>query len=366
MLPNEPYKRFAVITLYATVFLAVIYLIFNFLWGAILPFIIAYLFAECFKPVVKYSEKNKRFPKRFFVLFVVLIASGAVIMLIYALTKQIFTELGEFSSYAKETVNRIRTDENYAKETIEKISNFIPFVDLRERLWEMRTNLDEELWSIIISFGEKLSGNILSAIGSMATFVPNLVFSSIVTVISTYYFAIDRVKINCFFLSLFPKKIRPWLKRGKDILSQTAIKYLRAYGLLFLITFSELLTAFLIIDIKYSFLLALITALIDVLPVLGTGIILIPWSIVMILMGNYKIGIGLLITYAVITVVRQIIEPKIIGKFIGLSPICALASIYIGLKLMGIWGIIAFPIGAIILTRLIEYYQENPQTNTSK
>ncbi len=364
MLPKEPYKRFGFITLYIAVGVALVYLIFNYLWGAILPFVLAYLFAECFRPVVRYSERNQRFPKRFFVLFVVLLAAVSVAMLIYALSRQVVMELRDLSASAKEAITRIRVDEQYAEEMIEKINSMIPFVDLRERLWEMRGNLDEELWSIILSFGEKMSGSLISVIGGAAAFLPNALLFTAVLILATYYFAVDRVRINCFFLSLFPKNIRPLLKTGKDILANTAGKYFRAYGTLFVITFFELLAAFLIIGIDYSFILALLIALIDVLPVLGTGTVLVPWSAVLLISGNYGKGIGLLVTYAVITVIRQIIEPKIVGKFIGLSPLAALASMYIGLKLMGIIGIFLFPIAAIILKRIIEVRQEVLKENS--
>ncbi len=354
MLPQEPYKKIAVITLYAAIGIALVYIIFNYLWGAILPFIIAYIFAECFRPIVKYSESHKKFPKRSFVLFVVLLATLSLIMLVYAITRQVVLEIGELTQKIKQSITLIRTDENYADEMINKISNLIPFVDLRERFWEIRANLDEELWSMLVSFGENMSGALLSLVGTAATFLPNALFTAAVIIIATYYFAIDRVKVNCFFLSLFPKKLRPALKNAKDTLAETVGRYLRAYGLLFLINFGELLVAFMILRVEYSFVLALVISLVDVLPVLGTGTVLIPWSVIAIISGNYGLGIGILITYAVITVVRQIIEPKIIGKFIGLSPLAALAAMYIGLKLMGLIGLFVFPLGAILLKRILE------------
>lgn len=353
MLPQEPYKKFAVITLYTAVGIALLYLVFHYLWGAFLPFIIAYLFAECFRPIVKYSESHKTFPKKSFVLFVILIATAALSMLIYALTRQLFREISELAAKAKEAVTLIRNDEAYAEETINKISGMIPFVDLRERLWEMRSNLDEELWSMLVSFGENMSGTLFSLVGTAASFLPNALFTAVVVIIATYYFAIDRVRVNCFFLSLFPKKVRPILKNARDSLAETVGKYLRAYGLLFLITFIELLLAFMIIGIDYSFVLALVISLVDVLPVLGTGTVLIPWGIIALATGNYGIGTGVLITYAIITVVRQIIEPRIVGKFIGLSPLASLASMYIGLKLMGLVGLFAFPLLAILIKRFL-------------
>lgn len=358
MLPQEPYKRFAVITLYAAVGAALVYFVFSYLWGVLLPFIIAYVFAEFFKPVVKYSESHSRFPKRTFVLTVVLLAAGALGLLVYALGKQLVSEIKELSGAVKSTLALIRSDDSYAAQAIEKINSMIPFFDVRDRLWEMRGNLEEELWGMLLSFGEKLSGGIISLLGGAAAFLPKAVLSAVVVIIATYYFAVDRIKVNCFFLSLFPKRLRPLLKKVKDELANTVGKYLRAYGLLFLITFCELLAAFLLMGVEYAFVLALVIAIVDILPILGTGTVLIPWGISALLIGNYSRGTWLLITYAAITVIRQITEPKIIGKYIGLSPLATLASMYIGLKLMGLAGLIVFPLGAIVIKRMIELKNE--------
>lgn len=357
MLPNESYKRFAVITMYTAVALAVVYIVFNYLWSAIFPFVIAYIFAECFRPIVKYSEKNKQFPKRFFVLFVVILAMGSLSMLIYAATRQLVREITELSAYTTSALERIRTDDSYASDIAEKIDALIPFFDIRDWILERRANLGEELRGSLMTFGEKLSGNLISFFGSAAAFLPRMILSTIVAVIATYYFAIDRVKINCFFLSLFPKRFRPLLKAGRDLLADTVGSYVKAYGMLFFITFAELFIAFLIIRIEYSFVIALLIALIDVLPVLGAGAVLIPWGIISMVFGNYSVGIPILISYAVITVVRQIIEPRIVGKFIGLPPLAALASMYIGLKLMGVVGLFVFPVGAIVVKRVLEIAQ---------
>jgi sporulation integral membrane protein YtvI len=174
-----------------------------------------------------------------------------------------------------------------------------------------------------------------------------------VVIISTYYFAVERVKINCFFLSLCPKSLRPLLKTAKDLLTDTVGKYLRAYGTLFAITLAELLLAFWLMGVEYAFVLAMVIALVDILPIFGAGIVLVPWGIISIISENYGRGIALLAVYAAITVIRQIIEPKIVGRFIGLSPLGTLAAIYLGLKLMGVGGIFIFPIGAIVIKKLL-------------
>jgi len=276
----------------------------------------------------------------------------------FAIARQTVLEFQALFFNLRDTVSRIITDEEFAADMIKQINGLCPFGDISPRLWEIRNNLDNELWGMLLSLGDKFSGSVISFLGSAALFVPEALFNMVVVIIATYYFAIDRVRINCFFLSFFPKNGRMVLKYIKDILSNTVGKYIRAYGLLFFLTFGELLLAFSLLKFRYSFVLALVIAFIDLLPVLGTGTVLIPWAIVLFIIGNYGLGIWILIIYAVITVIRQVLEPKIVGKLFGLHPLAALAAMYIGLKLMGIIGIFLFGIGAIIACRVLELRDE--------
>ena len=109
---------------------------------------------------------------------------------------------------------------------------------------------------------------------------------------------------------------------------------------------------FSILGVEYSLLLAVITAIIDVLPILGTGTVLIPWGIISLFQGNFVLGIGILVLYGVITLVRQIIEPKIVGDYIGLYPLVSLICMYVGLRLFGIVGLFLLPISVIMLKNL--------------
>ena len=118
--------------------------------------------------------------------------------------------------------------------------------------------------------------------------------------------------------------------------------------LLFLITFVELFVGFLILQVDYAFVLAILIAFVDFLPVLGTGAILAPWGIIALLTKNYFLGIGIIVLFVVMTVIRQIIEPKIVGKSLGVHPILTLIAIYLGYKLFGIVGMIFLPIAALV------------------
>ena len=114
-----------------------------------------------------------------------------------------------------------------------------------------------------------------------------------------------------------------------------------------MITFSLLFIGFLVLKVRYALILSALFALIDFLPVLGVGTLLIPWGAFELIRGNYTLAIGLIVMYAVIAVVRQVTEPKIIGANFGIHPLLTLFSMYLGLSLFGFTGMILGPVAAV-------------------
>ena len=121
---------------------------------------------------------------------------------------------------------------------------------------------------------------------------------------------------------------------------------------------------FLILRIEYVFLLALVVALLDILPILGVGTVLLPYAVISFLGGNTPLGVGLLILYAVITVIRQTVEPHLVGKSLGLHPILMLFALYAGIRLFGIIGILAGPLLVLLLKALLQKEQEGEEKRT--
>ena len=135
----------------------------------------------------------------------------------------------------------------------------------------------------------------------------------------------------------------------------TAAKYLRAYVLLLFLTFCQLFVGFLILDVKYPLLIALLVALVDILPILGVGSVLIPWGIIeLVITKNIYTGLGLFIIYIVVTVIRQITEPKVVAGSLGLHPLLTLVSMYAGLRLFGIFGMIIGPAAVLTIRSIIK------------
>ena len=128
----------------------------------------------------------------------------------------------------------------------------------------------------------------------------------------------------------------------------------------------ELFVGLLLLRVPYAFLLALLIAVVDILPVLGTGTIVIPWGIITLILGNFPLGIGLLILYAIITVVRQSLEPRVVGHQIGLHPLITLISMFVGVSLFGFLGLFGLPIAVTVFVQIKRAEKENQEHLSEK
>ena len=214
------------------------------------------------------------------------------------------------------------------------LSSFAPRGDEE---WEML------LLSRIGEVGGRLGELALSAAGKLAQAIPLWFLFLAVSLIAAFYFARDMAGIRTAMLAHLPQGVASALIRLKNGAWYAALGYLRAYLLLMLLTFVLLLVGFLLLDISYAVLLAALFALLDFLPVLGVGLFLVPWGIFDLVCGNIFRGVGLLILYAAIALVRQVMEPRIIGRHFGLHPLVTLAAMYVGFRLFGFVGLVVLP-----------------------
>lgn len=341
------------------------YLFFRFLFGALLPFLIAYLIALALQPLVRALEKHAGIPRKITVLLAVCGMVALLALLCVLLFRRVSSELVGLAEWADSTLTRMQQDPSFAEQLADRITEKLPFESLRHAVGSILRDPSDRLSSLLGSLAERLSASVLPFLASLAAGLPNLLFSVFVVLFAAYYLAVDLKGIHARLSALCPKSMQSKLQEWNALLRGVGSSFFRAYGLILLVTFSELFSALLILGYRYAFLIALITACIDILPVLGTGTVLLPWAAACLLFGNTVNGVGLLITYAIMTVVRQVIEPKIVGKYIGLSPLCALASMYLGLRLIGFWGLFLFPLGALLLTRLWSNNETGEKKETS-
>ena len=174
----------------------------------------------------------------------------------------------------------------------------------------------------------------------------------IFAIISSFLFTLDYYRFTGFVMRQFPERVQHIILNIKRNIFGTIFKLMKAYFILMTLTFIELSIGFTIFSIPNAILLAVIIAILDILPAIGVGGILIPWSIIELVKGNYNLSIGLIVIYAIITIIRYILEPKIVGSQIGLNPIVIIISIFLGAQIFGFLGIFILPIIATIIKYL--------------
>lgn len=195
---------------------------------------------------------------------------------------------------------------------------------------------------------------LLNGLVGIAAYIPSLFLKTIITIIATVFITIDFEGIKAFVIRQLPDSKRQIFKEARSFFSGTIVRCLLSYMFIFFITFTELALGFTFLGISHSIFLASLIAVVDILPVLGTGTVLVPWGVIALIMGNYGTGFGILLLYLVITIVRNIIEPKLVGKQIGLHPIVTFAGMLLGLKYFGFLGMFGIPLFFAFIYRLNE------------
>jgi len=214
----------------------------------------------------------------------------------------------------------------------------------------LQNRADSIIRSIVSNAVSSLAVNIPRWVISFLSSLPRRLVSVTVTVVASFYFCLDYDKIKKAVLGHIPKIISERLPSIKRRVYKTASGYLRAFLFLFILTFCQLYVGFSLFRVSYPFILALTVSFIDILPVLGVGAVLIPWGLLeLIVMKDMYTGIGLLVLYVAITVIRQIVEPRVIAVSLGLHPIITLFAMYVGLWLFGFLGMILAPVMIHIL-----------------
>lgn len=215
---------------------------------------------------------------------------------------------------------------------------------------ELAQKISDAVGTVLTSALSSLGSWVTSLVGA----VPGVLLFILVTVIALVYFALDLERINGFVKSILPPRGREWLSRFRQGLFEVGRRYVRSYFAVTLITYGILLAGFLILGVKKPAITALFVAALDILPVIGVGTVLIPWGVVQIALGNHFLGIGLLVLFVVNATVRQLAEPKIVGKSLNMHPILTLLLIYVGYGLFGIMGLFTLPIIAVVFSVILK------------
>ena len=315
-----------------------------------LPFLIAFIIALILEPVIRFLNKKIKLNRKISSVLVVLIVFIALIALI---VWGIFALIGEATNFLSGINEHFDKIYNISKNFIESID--LEKFQLSDQVSEVIQNSTHNLLTEISNFIK----NLLTGTLSLITSLPRVGITIIITVLATLFICMDRVYIMEQVKHHMPEV---WVKKVgthiKEIISELG-NYLKAQLILISITFCEVLIGMFILnllgfDIEYPLLAGLAVGVVDALPILGAGTVLTPWAIISAVNGNLSLAIALLVLYIIIIVVRQLIEPKIVSKQIGIHPIFTLLAMYTGFKLMGFLGLLAGPIAIIICKNIFK------------
>lgn len=325
------------------------------LFGVLLPFLLAWMLSLLIAPAARRIAKKLHLPEKLCAVLLLVLALALLILLVSAGVSRGLRELenllawllgqGDFSAESGETFDWFGH--------ITSGVRLFRRAEVGERYEAFREEFNRMVGDMISSFASALSAKLPGAAGKLIAALPSAVFFVLVTVIAGFYFCLDPGRVGRFLTAHLPapltKKLPAWKARAKAV----SFKYLRAYLLILFLTFLELFIGFCILRVDYAFLLSLLIAVVDILPVLGVGTVLIPWAMIELLRKNFYVGFGLLILYAAITVLRQITEPRLVGKSLGLDPLAALVAGYAGWRWFGVVGMALGPVFALFVKALL-------------
>lgn len=309
--------------------------------GLFLPFIFAILIAVLVEPVVNFFETKLRFKRTPAVITSLLLVIGGFVYIMSLLVSVIIKQLTNI--YRSTQINA----DSMIPEMISKFSEIRLFFLHLDLPMDLQNTLQTSIQQAIV-WGQHLINVVINGLISVVTMLPGLMIFLMIATVATFFIIKDRALIRGFVLHIIPPGMRDSSQNILGSLIEAFVGFIKAYSILIFITFILTLTALEILRVEYALTLALIIAVADILPVLGPGIIYVPWISWEFIVGHIGMGVALLVVYAIISVVRQFMEPKIVGDNIGLHPLVTLISLYVGLKLGGIVGMILGPVCVVI------------------
>lgn len=309
-----------------------------------MPFVIGWIVSMIANPLVRFLENKVKILRKHSSAIIIAVVIAAIVAAISALLSSLFHEVQHLIEDLPNIVNQINAQLDYLSEKVRGISGALP------------EDVQTAINSIIISLGDLVNSfikNLNLSAGSAGAFAQGVAegfLVVIVTILSAYFFTVDRDKLIAGLKKHLPDSVTDGWRLVMDNFRMAFGGYFKAQFKIMLVLTVIMFIGFEILKVDYSFFIALGVAFLDLLPVLGTGTVLWPWALFDVISGNYTRAVGLIIIYLICQVVKQVLQPKMVGDSIGLSPLSTLVFMYIGYRLYSVLGmIIGIPVGMVIV-----------------
>lgn len=310
------------------------------------PFLIAGIIAILIEPIIKFCMNKLKMSRRVSSFIVVVLTIILIGYIVFWGVTNLASELLKLTANIEPAITQMTT-------TIDTLSDTIV-----TKFPEIPTQVANALENSIVDFVGKF-GNLIASFASTVVkvllSVPTMIVNVVITILALVFFTKDRIYVIDMLEHHFPKS---WISSAGKVIKEIFLSiggYLKVYTKIIIITFFEVFIAFKFIfnwfglNVKYPLAFAIIVAVVDILPILGVGTILIPWSLWLFITGEIGFGFLVILTYIAITVIRNFIEPKLVSKQFGIHPLITLMAMYAGFRTVGVVGLLLGPIMLMIL-----------------
>ncbi|MBY0758375.1 sporulation integral membrane protein YtvI [Sellimonas caecigallum] len=310
-----------------------------------MPFVIGWFIAFLAYPLAGWLERRLKIKKKLGSALIMIFAIGAVAGLGYWGVSKLVREIQMVISNAPDLYQDLEIGLREIGDKFQGIYRMLP--EGVQTGWNsLVSNMDEEIGKLIGSIGNPA----MQVTGNVVKRIPSILVAVIVTLVAAYFFIAQREEVIQWSKKIAPKAVQERMSMVIYNLKYAVGGYFKAQFKIMAVVGLILLAGFFILKVEYALLLAVLIAFLDFLPFFGTGTALIPWALYQIFTSDYREAIGLFILYGVTQLVRQIIQPKLVGDSVGLNPLVTLFLLYFGYKLGGLLGmILAVPIGMILI-----------------
>lgn len=337
---NKYLKIFLNLLIAVLVIVAILYLLPK-LIVYFLPFFIGWILSLIANPLVKLFEKRLKITRKYGSVIIIILAITIIVLAIYGIGNGIAHQVQKISDDLPELYESAGSDLGNAASALESFVDALP------------GNITLDLSGISDNISEYFS-NAMENVGtptiSVIKSIPNAIVGIIMTFMSAYFFIADKQLITEWLKRHVPEGMQQQIGNIQKELKHGVGGYFKAQLKIMVVVYILLVIGLLILKVKLAWLFSFFIAFLDMLPIFGTGTILVPWAVVMAFSGKYAMALGLLALYGITQVVRQVIQPKILGDTIGMNTFAALFFMYVGWKFYGVIGmVLAVPIGMIVI-----------------
>ncbi|HHV64374.1 MAG TPA: sporulation integral membrane protein YtvI [Peptococcaceae bacterium] len=310
------------------------------------PFILAYMTALALEPLSDWLTKQFKLNKYVSIIIANILFLVTFGFLIYFIMNKIYVQFLGLLHFIQSNGPDIQLWFLNLSQQIQDTIRLLPP--------ETASQINQMIMSTIHNLTNvNLVAKVVDYTYTLSKAIPNIFFLVLIYLLAVFLFGFQMDNIHRRFYSFFKDSSKRKVIYILGDLRKATFGFLKAQLILSTITFILAFIGLSFLKVKYSVIISFIIVLVDVLPVLGTGSVLMPWAIISFLRGNVFLGLGLIILYLIILVIRRVLEPKILGERIGLSAIATLISIWVGFKFMGVLGVFLFPLALIFFKALV-------------